>query len=167
MDIGITGHQRLEESRSWPWVRQHVDAILSQAFKPVVGITSLAIGADQVFAQSVLQHGGRLAVVVPFEGYENAFSDDRERGEYHRLLRFASTVEVLARMKSDEDSYCEAGKRVVDLCHILIAVWDGKPAAGRGGTADIVNYALEMGKSTIHISPVTFKVRIASSFPCA
>ncbi len=31
----------------------------------------------------------------------------------------------------------------MDECDVLLAVWDGKPAAGRGGTAEIVAYALK------------------------
>jgi hypothetical protein len=30
---------------------------------------------------------------------------------------------------------------VADQCDALVAVWDGQPARGRGGTADIVAYA--------------------------
>lgn len=158
MEIGITGHQRLPEPGRWRWVREQIDSILEEASKPLVGITSLAIGADQLFAESVLQHGGALTVVVPFEGYEATFAEGGPRAEYERLLRSAQTVNVLRKQGSDEESYYEAGKRVVDLCQLLIAVWDGKPAGGWGGTADIVRYAQLVSKRIVHIDPIGYGV---------
>jgi len=38
---------------------------------------------------------------------------------------------------TDEDAYMAAGRRVVDLSDVMIAVWNAKPAKGKGGTADI------------------------------
>ena len=42
---------------------------------------------------------------------------------------------------------------MVDRCDVLIAVWDGEPARGPGGTAEIVAYALERGRPIVHIRP--------------
>ncbi|NJR75068.1 MAG: hypothetical protein HC773_18400 [Scytonema sp. CRU_2_7] len=58
--IGITGHQRLEDSASWDWIELEIDNILAQAPKPFVGVTSLAIGSDQLFAKAVLNMVGIL-----------------------------------------------------------------------------------------------------------
>jgi len=38
-----------------------------------------------------------------------------------------------------------ASKLMVDEADELYAVWDGKPARGYGGTADVVAYAREHG----------------------
>ncbi|GLF95217.1 hypothetical protein SYYSPA8_12990 [Streptomyces yaizuensis] len=36
----------------------------------------------------------------------------------------------------------QAGSELlVDRCDLLIAIWDGSPARGYGGTADVVHYA--------------------------
>lgn len=40
-----------------------------------------------------------------------------------------------------ERAYEAAGRYVVDHCDMLLAVWDGRPARGRGGTAEIIAYA--------------------------
>ncbi len=37
------------------------------------------------------------------------------------------------------------GRAVADGCDLLLAVWDRKPAAGLGGTADVVAYARKRG----------------------
>lgn len=158
MRIGITGHQRLDDASNWWWVRQTIDHLLSSLSPPLIGVTSLAVGADQLFAVAILQHSGSLEIVVPFAGYEFTFSEGHDRQEYTRLLQHASKVEVLDKHNSDEEAYFAAGKRVVDLSDLMIAVWDGNPAAGLGGTGDVVNYAVQQRKRTLHLNPITHEV---------
>ena len=47
---------------------------------------------------------------------------------------------------------------MVDHSELLIAVWDGKPAAGLGGTGDVVSYARQSGKHVYQIDPVSRSV---------
>jgi hypothetical protein len=159
MRIGITGHQRLKDSTRWDWVKQEFDRFLSSTASPLVGVTSLAIGADQLFAEAVLARGGSLEVIVPFADYEFTFSSGDDRKKYLRLLASASNPQVLEKHGSDEEAYLAAGQRVVDRSQFLLAVWDGAPAAGIGGTGDIVNYALQQGKKLIHLNPVTLEIK--------
>lgn len=158
MRIGITGHQRLREPAGWNWVKRELDGLLASSASPLVGITSLAVGADQLFADAVLEHRGSLEVVIPFAGYEFAFSSGREREEYARLLQRALRKEVLEKHGSDEEAYFASGKRMVDQSDLLIAVWDGLPASGLGGTGDVVSYAMQQGKRIIHLNPITQEV---------
>lgn len=153
MKVGITGHQRLDDPTDWKWVEQELNIVLEELAAPVVGITSLAIGADQLFARAVLNHGGVLEVIVPFEGYERIFEDEAAKREYDRLLRSARRVEVLKRSGTDEEAYFAAGRLLADRSDIVIAVWNGKPAKGLGGTADIVGYARAHGKNVVHLNP--------------
>lgn len=153
MDIGITGHQRLDNPADWADVRREIDAVLARRGEHIVGITSLAIGADQVFADAVLERGGSLRVVVPFEGYETTFAEGPARDAYERLLLTAVKVEYLEKTGTEEEAFFAAGKRVVDLADEVIAVWNGKPAAGLGGTADVVAYARSVGKPVTVITP--------------
>lgn len=158
MRIGVTGHQRLNEPANWEWVKREIARFLSSLSSPLVCVTSLAVGADQLFANAVLQHDGALEVVLPFPEYESTFTEARDRQEYARLLKRASKIEVLEKHGSDEDAYFASGKRVVDTSDLIIAVWDGKPAAGRGGTGDVVNYAIQQRKRVIHLNPTTQKL---------
>ena len=155
MRVGITGHQRLAAESAWDWVRRELESVLRNTAGPLVGVSSLAMGADQLFADLVLGSGGSLEVVLPFEGYSEKFVEERDEGEFERLLRSASKVETLRCRGSDEEAYMEAGKRVVDTSDLLVAVWDGRPAAGLGGTADVVRYAVERGKPVVYLNPVT------------
>jgi uncharacterized phage-like protein YoqJ len=159
MKIGITGHQKLNVSKSWQWVEQNIHEVVRKCLADLVGISSLAIGTDQIFAKLILRNGGTLHVIIPFEGYETKFDKENEE-KYFSLLQQASLVETLPSHLSDEESYFAAGKRVVDLSDIVIAVWDGKPARGLGGTADAVKYAIDSKKKVFHINPVTSIVRI-------
>lgn len=155
MRVGITGHQRLARASGWGWVRGELGAVLGSDAGPLVGVSSLAAGADQIFADLVLRRGGALEVIIPFDGYAETFADEGDRREYERLLRAASVVETLRRGGSDEEAYMAAGRGVVDSSDMLVAVWDGRPASGLGGTADVVEYAARRKKKILHLNPLT------------
>lgn len=133
-------------------------SVLLASQAPLVGISSLAIGADQVFAELLLRQGGDLWAVLPFEGYEETFSPGKDREIYFGLLMHSARIETLPRLPRKEESYLLAGYRVVDLSDRLIAVWNGKKAAGLGGTGDVVDYARVSGKEILHIDPVTRQI---------
>jgi len=151
MRIGITGHQRLKNSAAWAQVRTQITNTINLAHKPIIGISSLAIGADQMFAEIVLHLQGELEVIIPFKGYELKFEDELGREAYHRLLGQATRVKTLKKHGSDEEAYFEAGRIIADSCDEMIAVWDGQPAVGLGGTADVVDYCKSHGKPIVII----------------
>jgi hypothetical protein len=43
-----------------------------------------------------------------------------------------------------------ASRLMIDTADELLAVWDGQPARGHGGTADVVAYARSHGKP-VHV----------------
>ena len=155
MNLGITGHQRLEDESAWSWVKSAMVSYLATIKPPIIGVTSLAVGADQLFASVVLDHGGTLYAIIPFLDYELTLTNEQDRVDYLALLNLAYKVETLHPCDSKQESYLAAGKRVVDLTDDVLAVWDGKPATGLGGTADIVHYAVSVGKRIIHLNPIT------------
>ena len=154
MHVGITGHQEVENQE---WVKAQLIEELKNLNSSLVGISSLAVGADQFFAESVLRMNGQLMAIVPFEGYEKEF-EGTGRSNFTRLLEAATAIETLPMLTTKEESYLAAGKRVVDLSNLLIAIWNGKPAKGLGGTADIVQYAQEQSCKLIHINPLARSV---------
>ena len=50
-----------------------------------------------------------------------------------------------------EDAYVAVGRAVTAHADVLVALWDGEPARGRGGTAEIVEHALRRGLPVIHV----------------
>jgi hypothetical protein len=155
--LGITGHRALPQKSDWDWVADHLRALVLATPPPLKGISSLAVGVDQLFASIVLEAGGILDSVIPFEGYDRIFSRS-EFFNFQRLRGLCATVEVLERVGSDEECYLAAGRRVVDLCDQMLAVWNGRPAEGLGGTADIVAYAVRQHKRIVHLNPVKRRV---------
>lgn len=155
--VGITGHQRPDPT-AWPWVSKAIREQLQAFERPLVGVTSLAVGADQLLARLVIELGGKLHAVLPYEDIERSFAP-YDVGQYRELVGQAETVEVLHTPGTDEDAYLSAGQHVVDSSDVVIAVWNGLPAKGKGGTADIVNYALSKGKPLIHINPLSQTVQ--------
>ena len=156
--VGISGHQRLHDPSAWSWVKSAMSNELDALEPPLTGISSLAIGADQVFAKMVVQRGGQIHAIIPFEGYERTFSSE-DLEAYHRALSKASIIEVMQTDGSDEDKFLAAGMRIVDLAELIVAVWDGKPAKGVGGTADVVAYAINKHTTIIHINPADHTVK--------
>ena len=159
MRLGITGHQRLHEVEAWRWVEQAIQSVLAEAVPPLVGFSCLAIGADQIFAELVLQQGGELRVILPFKGYETTLAPGADLDRYCALLAQATEIEVLCGYTSREMAYLAAGQRVIDLSDRVIAIWNGDQAAGLGGTGDIVSYALQMKKDIVHINPTNKTVK--------
>jgi hypothetical protein len=157
MRVGITGHQQLDDPEAWPWVAGVLRAELARVAPPLVGVTSLAVGADQLFARLVLECDGTIHAVLPFADIERSF--EPEHVPAYRELAKQATVEVLETPGTDEDAYLAAGQRVVDLSDIVMAVWNGNPAKGKGGTADVVAYAIRRGVPLIHIDPVSRTVQ--------
>ncbi|MEO9249126.1 hypothetical protein ABDK96_15690 [Citricoccus nitrophenolicus] len=151
--IGCTGHQRLSPSTRRIVAAAIADVLVTEADDDLIGLTSLAEGADQLFAHVVLAAGGQLHGIVPSQGYEQSFALTPARDTYKALLSLASGNTILPFPAPAEDAYLAAGHAVADGCEILIAVWDGQDAAGKGGTGDIVAYARERGREVRIIWP--------------
>jgi len=144
--VGCTGHQQMPpEARAY--ADREMRLLLGSTGPSIVGVSSLAAGADQSFAYAIREVGGRLHVVIPSDGYESTFTQPEDLRSYRRLLAGATTVVTLSFPEPSEAAFFAAGKAVVDECDVLFAVWDGKPAQGLGGSADIVSYARSQGKA--------------------
>lgn len=110
----------------------------------LVGISCLADGADQIFAQSVLDLGGTLEVIVPAQKYRDGLPDAAKE-TYDSLIAQAAETHRLRHIESDERAHMDASIEMLRHADVLLAVWDGKPARGFGGTADVVAHAREAG----------------------
>jgi hypothetical protein len=109
--------------------------------------------SGQIFAHVLLASGGRLHAVIPCQGYIETFDDQATRQEFQRLLSAADEVTVLPFSEPCEEAFMAARRAVADGCELLLAVWDGQPAAGLGGTADVVAYATDRGRSVEIVWP--------------
>ncbi len=149
MRVGVTGHRALVDVDG---LAEAVDTALDRiAVKRVIRVrSSLAEGADRLVTERVLARpGGTLVAVLPLaaDEYAEDFTSAASRGEFRRLLAVAEAVEVTGPDTGGtrDSAYERAGRAVVDGSDVLLALWDGDVAQGRGGTAEIVAYAREEG----------------------
>jgi len=149
--IGVTGHRKLPNE---PLIEKKLQEILTQIRQKKLFshnkdiaftiLSPLAEGADRLAAREILKdNNSQLEVVLPLEkhDYMNDFETPESKTEFEKFLSKAKTITQLAPAESRNEAYAQVGYYVVDHCDILIALWNGKPAAGHGGTAEIVEYA--------------------------
>ena len=152
MRVGVTGHQDIPDE-AWDEIRPAMSRELSAMGPRPIGISSLAAGADQLFAQTLLALGGRLHVVVPCKGYESTFSTPRDLARFKELVARATKIYPPRFARPSEKAFRAAGRRVVRLSEVIIAAWDGEAARGKGGTADTVRYARRRKKPVRNVWP--------------
>ncbi|GAA4994389.1 hypothetical protein [Kitasatospora paranensis] len=142
--IAVTGHLNLTEP-TVPLVRAELRRLLAgHGPGPLTGLSCLAPGADTLFAEEVLAAGGRLVAVLPSTRYRQSFAAG-PRADLDRLLAAAAEVLVLPRPAPDDAAYQAANAELLRRADLVVAVWDGRPGNGRGGTADMVAAAGRAG----------------------
>ena len=157
--IGITGHRpprlksehlpavRRDCAAVFALLRETVDAVHAEhrdLFAPerprLVLVSPLADGADQLAAQVALDAGESIDACLPFAPDEYRADFDAETAaRFDTLLAAARRVLILPGASDNRTkAYREVGEVTISQCDILLAVWDGEPAQGTGGTPEIV-----------------------------
>jgi len=175
--IGVTGHIGLDPDTT------KMNALLGGVAEVItylervfpnsdwIVISSLAMGADRLLTEALLtQRGSRLVAVLPMPQNEYAkdfgATDDlridpvgaaRRQEFYDWLKERAVEVIELPLAPTREKSYQKAGFFIADHCNVLMAVWDGLPAQGTGGTAEVVHRAVSVGKPVCHVWAGNYK----------
>lgn len=140
--IGITGHSNLTEATESVVYEVLRDELGQHPSSDLVGVTCLARGADQLFAQVVLDLGGCVEVVLPASEYRTKIKPDN-LVRYDALLDAATSVHVMPFDTPQREAYLAASEYLLSHVDELLAVWDGGPSGGLGGTADVVSTARE------------------------
>ena len=162
--IGVTGHRNLESSSALAGLTTRILELMppTGSTDVRVGVVSaLAEGADRLVTDQVFGHAerhgqkARLEVVLPFD-----------RDLYARLQEFSTQATTnfewwldrassLTELNGDPDperidrAYEAASHHVVARSDVLVALWDGQPSRGKGGTADTLVFAAQIGKPCI------------------
>lgn len=146
---GITGHRRIAHPEKMFQFIVHQCELSLVSGNAICGLTPLAEGADRIFAQALLKLGIPYSVPLPLEqkNYECDFPDSLS--EFHTLLEKAHTVFTLPRcpwlaeseVQPDSSGrnfqYLSVGVYIANQSDVLLSAWNGKPAQGLGGTAQI------------------------------
>lgn len=143
--IGVTGHVRLRPS-AHRLITRDLKRLL-KAYSGVHGVTCLAEGADRLFAEAVMACRGSWEAVLPVPEIAAAPEEDRN---LRVLLKFASDVTKITVPGPPEASYEAASQEVVRRSDLLVAVWDGSDEDLRGGTAQTVRFARDLGRE-VHV----------------
>jgi hypothetical protein len=161
--VGFTGH------------RSNFDAgLVRSALKQVLGdvmartaaqggraelCASVAEGTDTICVEVARELGMPVHLLLPLE--EAEFAKDFSSPE---VWQRAQAQFAIARQRSGCDSvhlipgettrpecYCNQSAYLLEVADLLVAVWDGKPARGPGGTAEIIGQAEIMGLPVVKI----------------
>lgn len=143
--IGITGHSGLPDSTAALAYRDLVQALQPYSPRELRGVTCLAHGADQIFAQAVLDVGGQYDVILPARDYRDEKVKPHNIADFDRLIDAANEVTYMPFERSNSQAYMGASQELLRRSELVFAVWDGKPSQGYGGTADVVQAARELG----------------------
>src|SRR5215471_1417396 len=152
--VGITGHRRHRLRVPDDALMQRIlDVIelLRRACKlrsagHIRIVSALAEGADEIAARAALGAGCHLTALVPFrpKDYETTFSSRGHTAVFRDLLRKADERVILSGSLRDANAgYVAAGLETLDRSDVVLTIWDGAPAQGRGGTPEILQCALE------------------------
>jgi hypothetical protein len=132
-------------------------------------ISALAKGSDRIVAWQVLKRPNSLlqaAVPMALGKYSKDLAEPTDLKEFQDLYDLDQNPTILGisdesklysddsekRLAARREEYYKAGMWVVERCEILVAIWDGKPTKGRGGTGDVVAAALRRGRRVFWIN---------------
>lgn len=159
--VGFTGHRQLAEA---PQAAAAIREVLAQLGRELPGnwvaLSSVAAGSDQLFVREARAAGLAWHAILPLPRAE--FAKDFPPEEWpgvEALLGAAEHVRVINENGTREDAYLDAGIETVNDSDVLLALWDGQPARGRGGTADIIAYARDLGRPVVVIDAATHAIR--------
>jgi hypothetical protein len=179
VNIGFTGHRpnrlRIGEARVASHLRSVLEALRNGArtqgvAEPLIALSTLAEGSDRLFAEAAVELGCELQALLPFKSadYETTFGDATKTTAYRALLARAAQVTALpGALDNPTAAYEAVGRAMVEASDILIAAWDGEPAAGRGGTPEIIEYAVSRGCPVvwIHVAEDRGPLRLQTMAP--
>ena len=142
MRVAATGHMNITEQTA-VLVREAITRYLAE-IPDLVGVSCIARGADSVFAQAVLEVGGRLEVVLPSRNYRESKVKPDHAPVFDELVERASEVRVMDFDSAGREAYEAANEALLGSADRLVAVWDGEGGEA-GGTGSVVKLAQENG----------------------
>ncbi|MEL6198971.1 MAG: hypothetical protein AAFR09_02065 [Pseudomonadota bacterium] len=153
--VAVTGHRDLV-TEELPGIRAAVTRCLTELIsrypeREVVVMTALAAGADQLAADVAHQAGCRVIAVLPMDtqNYRRDFPTPDELAAFDSRLAAADGVielppasnsEITIAGPARDAQYARLGVFLAAHCHVLIAMWDGKPPQQTGGTGHVVQF---------------------------
>ncbi|MBA4136585.1 MAG: hypothetical protein C0518_04635 [Opitutus sp.] len=159
--VGFTGHRHLARA---DLIQQRIAETLARLTSRIsavewIAVSSIAEGADMLFVQTALGQKLSWHAILPFSSaeFQRDFTPSGWQTVEHLLSQAAERFTVVGTADRAE-AYLDAGLETVDRADVLIAVWDGAAARGKGGTAEIITYAREVQRPLMIIDAKTGEV---------
>ena len=166
--VGVTGHRNIVKADKEK-IKAHVRDSLKEIQElcaqkgatggntPVIMLNAFAQGADMLCAEAAFELGIDVYALLPCpaEEYILSFDDEEDRQKLFPYLEkvkrqiIAPDTEKykkwLKNVDADSYRYRQLGIYMAEHCHILLALWDGKPPKGAFGcgTVEVINFALK------------------------
>ena len=157
--IGVTSHRDIPAHEIEP-VRQCVRDFLAQMKRefpqlPLLVLSALAEGGDQLVVQEALAAGARVIAPLPLP--RDVYASDFTAAGRATLAALCQRVEVrplpllpgntaaavATRGVARDRQYAHTGVFISSHSHILLGLWNGHTSDLLGGTAQVVRYHLE------------------------
>jgi len=168
--IGFSGHQQLGNEATITFVSRSLHELLTtyreqarQSDQEVLVYSALAPGADQILIKTALELAIAVEAVIPCAQYEEIFTSTEALNEYHHLLSRCGKIHQLPAQTCSDEAFLEAGQWIVHHCDLLILAWNGYPAGGKGGTADLASYARVLRRPFIHVHTRLHTIKLYGS----
>lgn len=148
LTIAVTGHRFLAEVDKINAGIDRALACIEAAFVPQqwTVLSALADGADQLVTRRLLAHHPATLVALLPMPMEDYLEDIRSPEHFRSLLAQAAETVFLPAAQTHDQAYAALGRYLAAHCDLLLAVWDGRPAQGPGGTSEIVAHVRAMDK---------------------
>lgn len=163
--IGITGHRQVRGRSIDPvFVRQRLEAEMTKLKqthpdRALSLLTPLATGADSLAAEAAMACDIPYTAVLPLPFEASRPDYEGDEGGIEKFLTLVAGAERVIELplifgdladvahdasghsEARDRQYALAGGYIARRCQTLLAIWDGLPPRGFGGTATIVGWA--------------------------
>ena len=134
-----------------------------------IAYSAAACGADIIFLEEMLKRGGEINIILPFD--EKSFKKESVdvipntdwSNRFDKVMEKAAQIKILGYHNPEIDIYnyefanlfifgaALVRKNIIDTTLKTMAVWDGKPGDGPGGTASAVEQWQKSNQEFEHI----------------
>jgi conflict system pore-forming effector with SLATT domain len=160
--LGVVGHRTIDATPALEEVvEREVSLLLVEAGRwtktPVLLeiVSALSEGADRLVAERAMAVDPQSTLEVPLpmalEDYRRDFHSAESKAQFDRLLSRADRTVQLPARPSRNEAYHAVATYIVESCDVVLAIWDGRPERGPGGTAEVVHGARSAGLPLVWI----------------